>query len=326
MNKSDVVGTRREQYDTDVSVHLCRAKSSRNWRAIRQFIAQNDRYILGTSAVWIVDQLITDRTSVIVVRRNDRILAVSSVLDTCATASNCAELVVLAMAPGENSTKLLQSMLKKAERLAMASPRKGLEVALPGDLSSAATEMRDRGYEAAYIIFDLERTSSAITSVDLGNFTIRSLVPEDISNYYRVVLTSFEGIAGVSIPDFETFRTTNLLRDPPPLLILDEGIIAGFVRISCGENGIGNIEILGRHPDYRATGLGTKLLRAAIERLGHMGARKIVLQVSTDSEQALKLYQREGFDLRDKTEIVTKIFDKTKTVTGSLVRGSTSSP
>jgi len=52
---------------------------------------------------------------------------------------------------------------------------------------------------------------------------------------------------------------------------------------------------MGVHPDYRAKGLGTRLLRACIDKAWTRGLTRIVLEVREDNRQAIALYEKSGF-------------------------------
>jgi len=49
------------------------------------------------------------------------------------------------------------------------------------------------------------------------------------------------------------------------------------------------------HPDYRGMGLGTFMLRAAINECKKMGCKKIRLTVDPENKVAIYMYKREGF-------------------------------
>ncbi len=52
---------------------------------------------------------------------------------------------------------------------------------------------------------------------------------------------------------------------------------------------------MGVHPDYRAKGLGTRLLRACIDKAWIKGITRIVLEVREDNSRAIALYEKMGF-------------------------------
>ena len=66
------------------------------------------------------------------------------------------------------------------------------------------------------------------------------------------------------------------------------------------------------YPEYRSLGLGTKLLSEIEREARKTGNSKIVLDVETSNERALKLYERLGYSIERKTprfEIDKKTFE-----------------
>lgn len=51
------------------------------------------------------------------------------------------------------------------------------------------------------------------------------------------------------------------------------------------------------HPDYRRTGIATRLVRASLNYVGERGGEEILLQVDHDNRGAILLYQRMGFQV-----------------------------
>lgn len=50
-------------------------------------------------------------------------------------------------------------------------------------------------------------------------------------------------------------------------------------------------------PHYQRTGVGRRLVEAAVEEAGHRGARKVVLRVLGCNERARRLFDRCGFEI-----------------------------
>jgi ribosomal protein S18 acetylase RimI-like enzyme len=57
----------------------------------------------------------------------------------------------------------------------------------------------------------------------------------------------------------------------------------------------GNIYAMGVTEDFRGQGIGRKLLEGVSESLRDMGARRLVLEVYTDNDPAIHLYETAGF-------------------------------
>jgi len=49
------------------------------------------------------------------------------------------------------------------------------------------------------------------------------------------------------------------------------------------------------HPDHQRRGLGARLMEAALEALGKLGAEDVTLHVAVQNEHAVRFYERLGF-------------------------------
>ncbi len=56
-----------------------------------------------------------------------------------------------------------------------------------------------------------------------------------------------------------------------------------------------SVHTIAVHPDYQGRGIGTALLRALLARADELGA-PVVLEVRTDNDTAISLYERHGFE------------------------------
>ncbi len=57
----------------------------------------------------------------------------------------------------------------------------------------------------------------------------------------------------------------------------------------------GHITTLAVHPDFRGQGIGTRLLNELIAEAGRRRCEKMTLEVRPSNDQALKLYEKNGF-------------------------------
>ncbi|WP_256646504.1 GNAT family N-acetyltransferase [Thermomonas paludicola] len=94
------------------------------------------------------------------------------------------------------------------------------------------------------------------------------------------------------------FVRESVVNDAIQFFALDGNRVVGWADIfpawahavsHCGTLG------MGVHPDYRAKGLGTRLLRACIDKAWIKGITRIVLEVREDNSRAIALYEKMGF-------------------------------
>ncbi|HOF61105.1 MAG TPA: ribosomal protein S18-alanine N-acetyltransferase [Candidatus Latescibacteria bacterium] len=72
--------------------------------------------------------------------------------------------------------------------------------------------------------------------------------------------------------------------------------ILGYA-ITTSVSGEGELERIGVAPACRRTGVGRSLLRYALGQLVQAGVKVVWLEVRRSNESALRLYEREGFEL-----------------------------
>jgi GNAT superfamily N-acetyltransferase len=60
------------------------------------------------------------------------------------------------------------------------------------------------------------------------------------------------------------------------------------------------------HPDFRRRGIGTRILRAALELAWTQDCYKVMLLTSRKGEATLRFYQQAGFEAGVKTGFVTR--------------------
>ncbi|MCA1063953.1 GNAT family N-acetyltransferase [Rossellomorea sp. AcN35-11] len=115
---------------------------------------------------------------------------------------------------------------------------------------------------------------------------------------------SFSELHQSAFPDayYHADDILDFLGDPhKDLLIIKDGNqrIKGYSYIEANpEHGEGDIEFIAVSPLYRKQGIGTRLVKASVQRLFHHDAiADITLCVSKENDQAIHLYQAAGFDL-----------------------------
>lgn len=79
----------------------------------------------------------------------------------------------------------------------------------------------------------------------------------------------------------------------------DEGKIVGYINpvIDGTEAWIGGIGVV---PEYRSSGIGTKLMKAAEEQCRVKGVKSVTLEVIEGNDRAQRLYERLGFSITRK--------------------------
>ena len=123
-------------------------------------------------------------------------------------------------------------------------------------------------------------------------FLIRDFKPEDFETLWRIDQECFPaGIAysrqelGIYMRRREAFTLVAAHR-------VDRGI-AGFI-VACGGR-IGHIITIDVLATARRSGLGSRLLEAAEDRLHGAGARIVGLETAVDNTAALSFYKRHGY-------------------------------
>lgn len=58
-----------------------------------------------------------------------------------------------------------------------------------------------------------------------------------------------------------------------------------------------NLDSIGVHPNFRGKGMGDKILKALIEECQNRGLTLLTLEVRESNESAIKLYERNGFQI-----------------------------
>lgn len=80
--------------------------------------------------------------------------------------------------------------------------------------------------------------------------------------------------------------------------LTDEDELAGYAGLAVlgpARDPETGIHTIGVHPGHQGRGIGTALLRALLARADELGA-PVFLEVRTDNDNAIRLYERHGFD------------------------------
>ncbi|OEY24414.1 mycothiol synthase [Corynebacterium sp. BCW_4722] len=76
--------------------------------------------------------------------------------------------------------------------------------------------------------------------------------------------------------------------------------LAGFHWTKRHPDGTGEVYVVGLASKYRGEGLGVPLLLAGLEFLRETGSAQVILYVESDNEAAVGLYERLGFEVRER--------------------------
>jgi ribosomal-protein-alanine N-acetyltransferase len=100
-------------------------------------------------------------------------------------------------------------------------------------------------------------------------------------------------------PELAYSRTelAGYLRRQSSLTVVAErdGRIAGYIVAERGGRKVGHIITLDVRAQARRTGLGSKLMVAAEERLRAVGCSSVLLEVAVDNAAAIAFYHRQGY-------------------------------
>jgi ribosomal protein S18 acetylase RimI-like enzyme len=82
---------------------------------------------------------------------------------------------------------------------------------------------------------------------------------------------------------------------PQFLVAISEGHAVGLIGDSIGPSEESNLIAMWVHPNYRGMGIAASLVNAIQMRAIERGHRRVVLSVSPDNADAVRLYRRHGF-------------------------------
>jgi [ribosomal protein S18]-alanine N-acetyltransferase len=134
---------------------------------------------------------------------------------------------------------------------------------------------------------------------DVVQFTLRDFRPEDFTTLWEIDQRCFApGIA------YSQRELSSYIRRRGSFTIVAEeaensdrkNMIAGFI-VAEGNGKVGHIISIDVLPASRRSGLGSKLLLTAEERLRSFQCRTIVLETAVDNAIALAFYKRQGYSV-----------------------------
>jgi ribosomal protein S18 acetylase RimI-like enzyme len=108
-------------------------------------------------------------------------------------------------------------------------------------------------------------------------------------------LAAFEGFT----PDYNREFVTGMIKnDHPHFVVLDNDEVVGWIFIRPARLPVSahvGYLVMGLLPDYRGQGLGTKLMRTALEKAKNVGFKRVELEVFRHNKAGIALYEKFGF-------------------------------
>ena len=125
-----------------------------------------------------------------------------------------------------------------------------------------------------------------------AEFTLRDHRPQDFEALWQLDQECFP-------PELAYSRTelTGYIRRQSSLTLVAEraGKLAGYIVAERGGRKVGHIITLDVRAEARRSGLGSRLMAAAEERLRGMGCASVLLEVAVENAAAIAFYQRQGY-------------------------------
>lgn len=144
--------------------------------------------------------------------------------------------------------------------------------------------------------------------------TLRLATPSDASSLAAISIEVWIGtylkngvsafFADYALEEFTAEKTRQLIEDPKQVILVsqnDEGI-DGFIRVSAGSeapvSGCSDTEIATFYvqPRHQGTGIGKRLLSAALEHCREKGVASVWLTTNAENDPAIGFYLRQGFE------------------------------
>lgn len=137
-------------------------------------------------------------------------------------------------------------------------------------------------------------------------FTLRQFQPADFDSLWRIDQKCFaRGIAysrrelSVYIARSEAFTIVahTDAGNPPAEDTAEFKGIAGFIVAESSRRGTGHIISIDVLPKYRRSGLGTRLLSGAEQRLTEASCQTVRLETAVDNASAIAFYKRHNYNI-----------------------------
>lgn len=123
----------------------------------------------------------------------------------------------------------------------------------------------------------------------------RIAVASDLNEIYELEKACFPGVHAFSKALLKYFLERT---DGCTIIALDSHHLIGFIMASVdARNGIGHIDTVDVHPDYRRRGTARTLLKKMEDKMKSVDIRKIQLEVRTTNTPAIDLYKKNGYTI-----------------------------
>jgi mycothiol synthase len=184
---------------------------------------------------------------------------------------------------------------------------------IPDGNASGQRLMREAGYAQVRTIYHLVRELSAAPAppaAPAGIMLERPDVERDARALHAADAAAFASNADYREESFETFRDehlSNAALEPKLSLVARRGeAVAGFTVCRRWGPSVGYIDLLAVIEPERGHGLGSLLLLSAFADFAHMGLGEATLDVASDNQRALRVYERAGMTARHRIKVFEK--------------------
>ena len=143
----------------------------------------------------------------------------------------------------------------------------------------------------------------------MSGFVVRRATPHDLSGVIELYRHLYRG-AAASEPGYATDQWSRLLASDCARVLVAEDqsstligtcVVAIVPSLAHGCRPWAVIEHVVTHPDYRRRGIGSSLLRTALQEAAAENCYKVMLATGSKNPATLRFYERAGFPRSSKT-------------------------
>lgn len=269
---------------------------------------QLDRQTAG----WIIEKIGHEEGRLLVADAGGRYQLVASLFVETGSSHRTAELMVIGYRATADGARRFRDALAWAEQRAADAGAHRLEVSLPPALAELAPVTCERGYQSRYrllwLVLDGITRSPWLDVGPPAGFAWSSLAADNVASAHRCYARAFASVPGAQVVSCELFRSMMLAAEQRPRVLLADGRVMAYVRIVWHDEAArrGEVRSIACDPDAQGRGLGKAALAEALRELQRMGAVDACLEVASENERAIRLYERFGFATRQITEVCSR--------------------